>query len=65
MARPNAPFSLADGPRRGGLLRALLDGAVLFAVWACLWTFLALGVGGPLGRLDDQLSHRAAVADRG
>lgn len=65
MARPNAPFSLADGARRGGLLRALLDGAVLLAVWASLWTFLALGVGGPLGRLDDQLSRRAAAGDRG
>lgn len=61
-----APPPLGGEPPRPRLLqRARLDGAVLFAVWACLWTFLALGVGGPLGRLDDQLSRRAAPADRG
>lgn len=64
MVPRNASFSLAAGSRRGGLLRDLLRGAVLVSVFLSLWTFLMLGVGGPLGRLQGPAARPATAADR-
>lgn len=44
-------------PARSDLLRDLLAGTVLLAVWVTVWAFLLLGVAGPLGSL-----HEAAPA---
>ncbi|HEY7724224.1 MAG TPA: hypothetical protein VH880_02745 [Anaeromyxobacteraceae bacterium] len=43
-----SPRSLAAGRSRS----ALLDGAVLVAVWVALWTFFALGVLRPAAGLE-------------
>ncbi len=42
------------------LLRNLLAGAVLLTAWAVIWSFLVLGVAGPLGSLQQPASRPAA-----
>ncbi len=61
MASSNASLSsrfLAVGGRRSSR-HALLDGALLVAVWMALWTFFALGVVQPAAGLEK--SRPAAV----
>jgi hypothetical protein len=53
-----SPRSLAAGGRRPSR-PALLDGTLLVAVWAALWTFFALGVLQPAASLER--SRPAAV----
>lgn len=56
---------LSDGapaarPARSDLLRDLLGGTVILAVWLFVWSFLLLGVAGPLGSLHQAAQRPAA-----
>jgi hypothetical protein len=46
------------------LLRNLLGGALILAVWLALWTWLAAGVVRPLSSVPRLQAERAAVAER-
>ena len=52
----------APGRARWGVLRDLVGGALLLALWLTIWSFLALGVAGPLGSL--QQATRPAAQQR-
>ena len=59
---------LSDGtraarPSRPDVFRDLLAGVVLLAAWAVIWSFLVLGVAGPLGSLQ-QPAVRPAASER-
>lgn len=41
---------------RWRLVRELLGGALILLVWIGLWTWVAVGVGAPLSRVDWELS---------
>jgi len=56
--RTSAPRS-----SRTDVLRDLLAGAVLLAAWLFVWSFLVLGVAGPLGSLQGH-APRPAAAER-
>ncbi len=54
----------APAPRRAhwDVLRDLVAGALLLVVWGAIWSFLLLGVAGPLGSLPEAAPRPAAAA---
>jgi hypothetical protein len=42
-------------------VRELLGGALILAVWLSLWSWVALGVAAPLGRLDGAAPQAAGA----
>lgn len=45
---------------RWRLVRDLLGGALILAVWLGLWAWVAVGVGAPLSRIHGELGGRAS-----
>ena len=58
-----APFSRFSTPDAWRLLRNLLGGAVILAVWLALWTWLAAGVVRPLAAVPRLVAEHASAAD--
>jgi len=58
------PVSTFPFPARRGLLRDLLDGAALLAVWLLLWSWFALAVVRPLSRATPEPPVAAAARER-
>ena len=50
----------ASRPGYSDLLRNVLAGVVLLAAWVVIWSFLVLGVAGPLGSLQQPAARPAA-----
>jgi hypothetical protein len=64
IASAGALDELASRARsRRGLLRSLLAGTVLLAVWLALWTWLVAGVVRPLAGAESALRGQAAAVE--
>jgi hypothetical protein len=58
-----APLSRFARPDAWRLLKNLLGGIVILAVWLALWTWLAAGVLRPLSAVPRLSAERAAASD--